>query len=93
MWEVFEHKRATRQLDQLPIDVLKRYEKWKDIVQISGPEGLRLIKAFHDEALKGKWRGHRSSRLSRQYREFYRVEMERVLIEVLRVSTHDYRRS
>ena len=93
MWEVFEHKRATRQLDQLPIDVLKRYEKWKDIVQISGPEGLRLIKAFHDEALKGKWRGHRSSRLSRQYREFYRVEKERVLIEVLRVSAHDYRRS
>jgi hypothetical protein len=31
--------------------------KWKDIVSISGPAGLRLIKGFHDEALRGKWKG------------------------------------
>jgi hypothetical protein len=30
---------------------------------ISGPPGLRLIGGFHDEALGGKWRGYRSSRL------------------------------
>jgi addiction module RelE/StbE family toxin len=71
---------------------LKRYEKWKDIVSISGPRGLRLIKGFHDEALFGRWKGHRSSRLSRQYRVIYRIESERVLIEVVNVTAHDYRR-
>ncbi|MCD4748046.1 MAG: type II toxin-antitoxin system RelE/ParE family toxin [Thermoanaerobaculales bacterium] len=92
MWEVFEHRRVGRQLTQLPIDVLKRYEKWKDIVAISGPEGLRLIKGLHDESLKGKWKGHRSSRLSRQHRVFYWVERERVLVEVVSVTAHDYRK-
>ena len=92
MWEIYEHRRVGRQLDQLPIDVLKRYEKWKDIVSISGPTGLRLIKGFHDEALKGKWKGHRSSRLNRQYRVLYRVENERILVEVVNISAHDYRK-
>ena len=63
MWDVYEHKRVGRQLGRLPTDVLKRYEKWKDIVTISGPVGLRLIKGFQDESLVGKWKGHRSSRL------------------------------
>jgi addiction module RelE/StbE family toxin len=92
MWEVYEHTRVGRQLRRLPIDVLKRYEKWKDIVTISGPQGLRLIKGFHDEALFGKWKGHRSSRLNRQFRVFYRVESERILVKVVKISAHDYRR-
>jgi len=92
MWDVLEHRRVDRQLKRLPIDVLKRYEKWKDIVSISGPQGLRLIKGFHDEALFGKWQGHRSSRLNRQFRIIYRIESERVLIEVVNVTAHDYRR-
>jgi addiction module RelE/StbE family toxin len=92
MWDVYEHKRVDRQLKRLPKDVLKRYEKWKDIVTISGPQGLRLIKGFHDEALFGKWKGHRSSRLSLQFRVFYRVEGEQVLVEVVSITAHDYRK-
>jgi addiction module RelE/StbE family toxin len=92
VWEVHEHKRIDRQLKRLPLDVLKRYEKWKDIVTASGPQGLRLIKGFHDEALVGKWKGHRSSRLNRQLRVFYRVESERVVVEVVNITAHDYRR-
>ncbi|MEN8162716.1 MAG: type II toxin-antitoxin system mRNA interferase toxin, RelE/StbE family [Acidobacteriota bacterium] len=92
MWEVFEHRRVNRQLDRLPTDVLKRYEKWKDIVNISGPQGLRLIRGFHDESLQGQWKGHRSSRLNLQYRVVYRVEAERILVEVVSVTAHDYRR-
>ena len=53
MWEVFEHRRVVRQLRKLPLEILKRYEKWKDIVAISGPQGLRLIIGFNDEALSG----------------------------------------
>ncbi len=92
MWEVYEHGRVGRQLSQLPLDVLKRYEKWKDIVEISGPQGLRMIKGFHDESLGGEWKGHRSSRLNRQYRVLYRVESDRVLVQVVNVTAHDYRR-
>lgn len=92
MWVVYEHKRVDRQLKRLPKDVLERYEKWKDIVTISGPQGLRLIKGLHDEALFGKWKGHRSSRLNLQFRVFYRVEGEQVLVEVVSVTAHDYRK-
>ena len=92
MWEIYEHKRVSKQLDSLPKDVLKRYEKWKDIVAISGPQGLRKIKGLHDESLRGEWKGHRSSRLRQQYRVIYRIEKDKVLIQVLNVTPHDYRR-
>jgi len=92
MWEILEHRRTWKQLDRLPLDVLKRYEKWKDIVRLSGPAGLRQIKGLNDEALRGEWRGHRSSRLSRQYRVIYRIERDRVLIEIVSVTAHDYRK-
>ncbi len=91
MWEVYEHRRASKQLDRLAVEILKRYEKWKDIVRISGPAGLRLIKGFHDEALKGKWKGHRSSRLGQQYRVIYKVEERKLLVLVVDITAHDYR--
>ncbi|RME33788.1 MAG: type II toxin-antitoxin system mRNA interferase toxin, RelE/StbE family [Gammaproteobacteria bacterium] len=92
MWEILEHRRTWKQLDRLPLDILKRYEKWKDIVRISGPDALRLIKGFHDEALQGEWRGHRSSRLGHRFRVIYRVERGRVLVEVVSVTAHEYRK-
>ena len=92
MWEIYEHRRVSKQLDSLPKDVLKRYEKWKDIVTISGPQGLRKIKGLHDESLSGEWKGHRSSRLNHQYRVIYKVEKDKVLIQVVNVTPHDYRR-
>jgi len=92
MWEVYEHRRIDKQLQKLPVDILKKYEKWKDIVEISGPSGLRLIRGFRDEALRGEWKGHRSSRLSQQYRIIYKVDGDRLLVEVVEVNPHDYRR-
>lgn len=92
MWEIFEHRRVVRQLRKLPVEILKRYEKWKDIAEISGPQGLRLIKGFNDEALSGEWQGHRSSRLGQQYRVLYRIEREEIRVEVVTVTAHDYRR-
>jgi addiction module RelE/StbE family toxin len=93
MWEIYEHNRTAKQLKDLPLDVLKRYEKWKDIVSISGPDGLKQIRGFRDEALRGEWKGHRSSRLNIQYRVIYKVEKERVLVMVVSVTPHDYRRN
>ena len=92
MWRIEEHRRVEKQLDGAPKDILKRYEKWLDIVTISGPPGLRAIKGFHDEALSGEWKGHRSSRLSIKYRVIYRVVAANQLFQVVSVTAHDYRR-
>lgn len=92
MWVVYEHRRVAKSLKKAPVEVLKRYEKWKDITALSGPEGLKRIKGFHDEALSGQWKGYRSSRLNLQYRVIYKVEGERVLVQVENITPHDYRR-
>ena len=92
MWQVLEHRRVVRRISKTPVDILKRYEKWKDIVSISGPQGLRSIKGFGDEALIGEWKGHRSSRLGGQYRVIYLVEEQRVVVKVIDLTAHDYRR-
>ena len=93
MWEIEEHRRVDKQLSgSVPVEVLKRYEKWKDIARISGPPGLRAIKGFHDEALSGKWQGHRSSRLGLQWRVIYQVIANVMLIQIIQVTAHDYRR-
>ena len=92
MWAVYEHSRIDKQITNAPIEVQKRYEKWKDIVQISGPAGLKQIRGFRDEALRGEWLGFRSSRLNKQYRVIYRVEGERFMVQVVEITSHDYRR-
>jgi addiction module RelE/StbE family toxin len=92
MWEIYEHHSLVRKLPRIPIEVLKRYEKWKDIVAISGPEGLQLTKGFHDESLSGNWQGRRSSRLSLQYRLIYKIEKKKLYVQVIDITPHDYRR-
>ena len=92
MWQVLEHKRLDRKFKSLPVEILKRYEKWKDIVRISGPAGLRVIRGFNDEALRGQWQGSRSSRLGQKYRVTYIVESEKVLVKVIDLTPHDYRK-
>ncbi len=75
------------------MEILKRYEKWKDIASLSGPQGLRAIRGFHDEALVGKWKGYRSSRLNEPWRVIYRTVADALLVQVIRVTPHDYRRT
>jgi proteic killer suppression protein len=92
MWSLLEHRRVGKQLAKAPLEVQKRYEKWKDIVEISGPSGLKLIRGLRDEALAGEWKGYRSSRLNQQYRVIYQVEGNRLLVQVVELTPHDYRR-
>lgn len=92
MWKIYEHKNAVKQLKTLPVEILKRYEKWKDIVSISGPNGLKQIKGFNDEPLRGEWKGYRSSRLNIQYRIIYEIEKEQIVVKVIRITAHDYQR-
>ena len=92
MWRIYEHRRLDRAVKSIPDEILKRYEKWKDIVSLSGPEGLRYIKGFRDEALRGEWKGHRSSRLGIKYRVVYRIDRDMVEVYVIDLTAHDYRR-
>ena len=93
MWRILEHRRVDRKLSRaVPIEVLKRSEKWKDIARISGPQGLRRITGFHDEALAGKWRGCRSSRLGQKWRVIYRTRKDVLIIEGVEVYPLDYRK-
>jgi hypothetical protein len=92
MWRILEHRRLDKQCASIPLEILKRYEKWKDIAVLSGPPGLRQIAGFHDEALAGDWKGHRSSRLGLQYRVIYRVVSEAMTFQVVSITAHDYRR-
>jgi len=92
MWGVYEHRRVVGRLRRLPVEILKRYEKWEDIVRVSGPQGLRRITGFHDEALRGRGEHHRASRLGLQDRVIYRVEERQVQVLVIDITPHDYRR-
>ena len=92
MWEIYEHRRLVRGIPRLPRRILERYEKWKDIVRLSGPSGLRLIQGLHDESLRGEWKGHRSSRLGMQYRVIYRVVSREVFVLVIDITAHDYQK-
>ena len=92
MWAILEHRRISRQAAALPTEILKRYEKWKDIVRTLGPAGLRMIRGFRDETLRGQWKGHRSSRLGDKYRVIYRVQAREILVLVVEITAHDYRK-
>ena len=92
MWLIYEHRRIEKQLLSAPKEVQKKYQKWKDIVALSGPQALRTLKGLHDESLSGEWKGFRSSRLNLQYRVIYKVESEQILVQIVKLTPHDYRR-
>ena len=78
MWRIEEHRQVDKELSSghVPAEILKRYEKWKDIATLSGPHGLRVI--------KGEWKGFRSSRLNERWRVIYRVAADALLVQVIR---------
>ena len=92
MWKIFEKKTLAKTIKKTPLYILKHYELWKSIVELSGPQGLRLIKGYHDESLKGEWAGYRSSRLTKGWRVIYKIENEQCEVYVIDVNHHDYRR-
>lgn len=91
MWTIVEARDAAKTIDRLPRQIAEKYSFWCAIVRQSGPQGLRLIKSFHDEKLSGKLAALRSSRLSEQWRVLYRVRSDVVTVCVERISAHDYR--
>jgi len=90
MWLIREHRKLSKAIPKLPLQVVRKYELWKNIVFRHGPEKLREFPGFHDEKLKGDYEGQRSSRLSIQYRVIYSVERESVTVYVVDINPHKY---
>ncbi len=90
MWRVREHRRVEKVLKKAPRQVQVNYVAWKRIVELEGPWGLKAIKGFHDEALKGEWQGFHSSRLGKQWRVIYCVEKDEFIVYVVEVNPHEY---
>jgi proteic killer suppression protein len=90
MWLIREHASIRKSCQSVPESVVRKYELWKDIVFRHGPEKLREFPGFHDEKLKGRRKGERSSRLSLQYRVIYTVERRIVTVFVLEITPHKY---
>ncbi len=92
MWEIYEKKSLVRKAKKIPKIILQRYEIWKRIIELEGPDGLREVKGLHDEALKGDWKGYRSSRLNKQWRVIYHIEGTKCEVYVIDINPHDYKR-
>lgn len=92
MWTVQLTKIAAKELDKAPHEIQVAFEAWRQIIESSGPDGLRLINGYWDHALKGEWSGARASSLNKAWRVIYTVQKSVVTVTVLRVSHHDYRR-
>jgi len=90
MWRIQEHRDVIKICRKLPDPVAKKYELWKDIIFRHGPDKLREFPGFHDEKLKGKRVGQRSSRLSLQYRVIYNIERTIVAVNVIEITPHQY---
>ena len=92
MWQIFEKRTLQKAIRKTPKNIVKQYEIWKRIVELEGPSGLKEIKGFHDEPLKGDWNGFRSSRLTKQWRVIYCVEKEIFSVYVIDINAHNYKR-
>ncbi len=90
MYTVLEHKAIAKTLKKTPLQIKKNYLAWKRIVEVEGPHGLKLIKGFHDEALKGEWQGFRSCRLNIQWRVIYKADKEKLVVYVVEINPHTY---
>jgi plasmid maintenance system killer protein len=90
MWRIQEHHNLDKIISKLPLQVVKKYELWKNIVFRHGPDKLRDFPGFHEEKLKGDFEGLRSARLNIQYRVIYSIEKEIVTVYVIDITPHKY---
>jgi proteic killer suppression protein len=90
MWHIKEHRDIEKTCSKLPLNIVKKYELWKNIIFRHGPEKLKEFPGFHDEKLRGERKGQRSSRLSDQYRVIYIAARDIVTVFVIEITPHQY---
>ncbi len=87
---IVDERKILKTLNKLDKSIRAAYSAWKGIVTNHGLRGLRTVKGFHLEKLKGKRKGQYSCRLNRGYRIFFKQMNNNFMIEVLELSKHAY---
>jgi proteic killer suppression protein len=84
--------KARKDLIKVPFYIGLKLQTWIDQVTHEGLEATRKIAGYHDEPLKGEWKGFRSIRLSQSYRAFYTLKDDGMLkfVAVERINKHEY---
>jgi len=90
MWTIREHRGIAKACRKLPDATRKKYELWKGLVFRHGPEKLKEFPGFHDEKLKGRRAGLRSSRLDQQHRVVCAVDRRLITVFVVEITPHKY---
>lgn len=67
--------------------------RWLNEMEEFGPDYIASSKEWHDHPLDREWQGHRSSAFSSSGRVIYRIEEDKIIVEVHRVTVdHNYKR-
>jgi len=88
MNQVILNKKAQKQLRKTPAYIQANFQKWVRDVERLGIEEIRKIPGYHDEPVS--W--YRSTRLSRSYRAYYVEQNGEIIIEVIGVNNHEYKK-
>lgn len=90
--DIVDFSVAEKQLKKTPKDIIKRLQRWAVYIEMIGLIETRKIPGFHDEPLKGKWRGFRSVRLGHKWRVIYKYNKSHVInvVNVKEVTAHEY---
>ena len=92
IYRVIVSKQALKNLTRLPKYISLKLQAWVDDVSHRGLRNVRKIPGYHDEPLKGKRKGQRSIRLSRDYRVIYIIDESGIVhfVEIVEVNKHEY---
>ena len=88
--EVKWTKRFEKQLKRLPDPILRKIQFWVRMVEKFGLIDVRKQPGFHDEPLKGKWKGFRSVRINKAYRLIYRELNKHIVVELMEINKYEY---
>lgn len=67
--------------------------RWVDEMEEFGPTYIATSREWHYHALERDWQGFRSSAFSSSERVIYRIEDNKIIVEVHRVTTdHNYKK-
>lgn len=92
IYEITISRAAITQLQKTPIYIREKLYMWVERDKLLGLSGVRKIKSYHDEPLKGERVGQRSIRLNKAYRAIYVIREDDTIefAEIREVSKHDY---
>ena len=87
-------KRVKKQINDLPVFVFNKFFKWVDLIENDGWEIAKDILSYKYPNLKGKWKDYKVACFGESYRAIYKVyrDGKRYIIEIEKVSKHDYKR-